>query len=95
MYGTDGALSQRPSERGGARPNESAPGAGLPGVTGLRVHAFSISLDGYGAGPGQGTDTPLGAGGERLHEWIFGERSPVDERFVAAGTERIGATVME
>ncbi len=63
----------------------------------LRVHNFSISLDGYGAGPDQGTDTPLGVGGERLHEWIFppeGTRTAVDEAFVARGTEGIGATIM-
>jgi hypothetical protein len=37
----------------------------------LRVHAFSISLDGYGAGPNQGLKDPLGENGEELHEWIF------------------------
>jgi dihydrofolate reductase len=31
----------------------------------------SVSLDGYLAGPGQTLDDPLGAGGERLHEWAF------------------------
>jgi len=36
----------------------------------LLVTGFSISLDGYGAGPGQSTSDPLGAGGERLHEWL-------------------------
>lgn len=63
----------------------------------LRVHNFSISLDGFAAGPGQGPDTPLGVGGERLHEWVFpadGPRPPVDEAFVARGIEGIGATIM-
>jgi dihydrofolate reductase len=72
----------------------------------LRVHNFSVSLDGYGAGPSQGPDTPLGVGGERLHEWVFRTRSGrqmvgqdggdegVDDRFVAAGELNIGATVM-
>jgi dihydrofolate reductase len=41
----------------------------------LRVHAFSISLDGYGAGPGQGREFPLGKGGEALHEWMFPTRT--------------------
>jgi dihydrofolate reductase len=37
-----------------------------------KVHAFfSISIDGYGAGPDQSVENPLGAGGESLHEWIF------------------------
>lgn len=35
----------------------------------LRVHGFTISLDGYAAGPDQSQDNPLGVGGERLHEW--------------------------
>ncbi len=29
----------------------------------LRVHNFAISLDGYGAGPNQDLDNPLGVGG--------------------------------
>jgi hypothetical protein len=40
----------------------------------LRVHAFSISLDGYGAGPNQSLNDPLGVGGEALHEWIVSTR---------------------
>jgi hypothetical protein len=35
-------------------------------MTELRVHNFSISLDGYGAGRDQSVDNPLGVGGERL-----------------------------
>lgn len=35
----------------------------------LRVNNFSVSLDGYGAGPDQSLDNPLGAGGEDLHRW--------------------------
>ncbi|MCA9601618.1 MAG: dihydrofolate reductase family protein [Myxococcales bacterium] len=38
----------------------------------LRVNAFSISLDGYGAGPDQSLDNPLGLGGLGLHAWVFG-----------------------
>lgn len=41
----------------------------------LRVHNFVISLDGYGAGPNQSRDNPLGEGGEQLHEWIFPTRT--------------------
>ena len=36
----------------------------------LRVNAFSISIDGYGAGPSQALEAPLGVGGEALHEWF-------------------------
>ncbi|SNR49242.1 hypothetical protein [Blastococcus mobilis] len=39
---------------------------GRSGITELRVHDFSISLDGYAAGPDQNEQAPLGAGGERL-----------------------------
>jgi dihydrofolate reductase len=72
----------------------------------LRVHNFAISLDGYGAGPDQGVDTPLGVGGERLHEWVFETRSGaemigteggeggIDDDFFTAGTRGIGATIM-
>ena len=41
----------------------------------LKVHDYSISLDGYGAGPDQSVDNPLGVGGERLHEWMFATRT--------------------
>jgi len=36
----------------------------------VRVAAFCVSLDGYGAGPGQSLENPLGAGGEQLHTWV-------------------------
>src|SRR5438876_5032227 len=41
----------------------------------LRVHNFAISLDGYGAGPRQGREYPLGVGGEELHGWYVGTRA--------------------
>jgi hypothetical protein len=37
-------------------------------MTKLRVDFFSISLDGYGAGPNQSFDSPLGVGGEASHD---------------------------
>jgi dihydrofolate reductase len=37
----------------------------------LYVRSFSISIDGYGAGPDQGLQNPLGVGGTALHEWFF------------------------
>jgi dihydrofolate reductase len=72
----------------------------------LRVHNFSISLDGYGAGPAQSEDEPLGVGGEALHEWVVATRAwrrehgmdsgeeGVDSDVVGIGTEGIGATIM-
>ena len=74
------------------------------------VHAFSISIDGYGAGPGQNLDNPLGAGGPELFDWFFHTRTwqrmhgdpdgqpdgetGVDDDFAAKGFERIGAWIL-
>jgi hypothetical protein len=44
-------------------------------MTRVRVHNFSISLDGYGAGPDQTRETPLGVGGESLHAWFLPTRT--------------------
>ncbi|HTV22349.1 MAG TPA: dihydrofolate reductase family protein [Polyangiaceae bacterium] len=41
----------------------------------LRVHCFTLSLDGYGAGPSQSLDSPLGVGGEALHGWFIPTRT--------------------
>jgi dihydrofolate reductase len=72
----------------------------------LRVHAFSISIDGYGAGPNQDLENPLGVGGLALHDWLFptrtfhrilgkdGGTNDVDDDFAARGFENIGATIM-
>ena len=40
----------------------------------VRVHNFSISLDGFGTGDVQTLDAPFGHAGERLHEWMFDTR---------------------
>jgi dihydrofolate reductase len=72
-----------------------------------RVFAeISMSLDGYVAGPNPSLDDPLGAGGERLHEWVVateawrerhgmagGETGPENE-IIADAIDRAGATVM-
>lgn len=75
-------------------------------MTKLRVHNFSISLDGYGAGPSQDLDNPLGVGGEALHDWIVSTRSfrrmsgneggttDIDDEFAARGFDGIGAWIM-
>ena len=44
-------------------------------MTRVRVHNFSISLDGYGAGPRQTLESPLGAGGPSLHNWFVATRT--------------------
>jgi dihydrofolate reductase len=72
----------------------------------LRVHGFTISLDGYGAGPNQDLDNPLGVGGVALHEWAFATRtfrqmfgsgggtSGIDDDCAARGFTNIGAWIM-
>ena len=44
-------------------------------MTKLRVNCFSISLDGFGAGPDQSLENPMGVGGMALHEWVFPTRT--------------------
>ena len=75
-------------------------------MTRVRVANFTISLDGYGAGPDQSVDNPLGVGGEALHEWIISTRSwrqmhakeggasGVDDDFAARGTKNVGAWIL-
>jgi dihydrofolate reductase len=41
----------------------------------LRVNAFGISIDGFGAGPGQDLANPMGVGGMALHKWVFGTKT--------------------
>jgi dihydrofolate reductase len=72
----------------------------------LRVHNFTISADGYGAGPNQDLSNPLGVGGMALHQWIFATRTfhqmtgrdggetGVDDVFMARGIANIGAWIM-
>ena len=41
----------------------------------VRVNGFSISLDGFAAGPHQALDEPMGLGGMALHRWVLGTRT--------------------
>ena len=75
-------------------------------MTKLRVGGFSISLDGYGAGPEQSVKEPLGIGGEALHGWMVrtrtfkkmhgekGGSTGVDDDFAARGFANLGAWIM-
>jgi dihydrofolate reductase len=79
-------------------------------MTRLRVNGFSISIDGYGAGPDQGLAAPLGVGGEELHEWIVGTRTfkalygdaaaaaagrtGIDDDFAARAMANLGAWIL-
>ena len=40
----------------------------------VRVHNFTISLDGFATGEGQSLETPFGHAGQRLHNWMFATR---------------------
>jgi dihydrofolate reductase len=73
----------------------------------LKVASFSISLDGFGAGPGQSLENPLGFGGAQLHAWAFptrtfrrtvfgsdGGTAGLDDDFVARGFENVGAWIL-
>lgn len=41
----------------------------------VRVAGFSVSIDGYGAGPAQDLEHPLGENGLELHDWLFGTQT--------------------
>ncbi|MBG6238720.1 dihydrofolate reductase [Mycetocola sp. CAN_C7] len=74
----------------------------------VRVHNFSVSLDGFGAGEGQQLDAPFGHAGSRLMEWAVGTRtfremgipgespgsSGVDDAFARNWGSGIGAEIM-
>jgi dihydrofolate reductase len=72
----------------------------------IRVAAFSISIDGYGAGVRQSLESPLGVGGLGLHQWAFATRTfrrmhggeggtaGIDEGFAARSFENVGAWIL-
>ncbi len=73
----------------------------------LRVHCFSVSIDGYGAGPNQDLANPMGVGALAMHQWAFGTRTfqrlhgthgggaaGVDDDFMVRGFEHIGAWIL-
>ena len=73
----------------------------------LIVHGFTISLDGYGAGPDQTLEAPMGTGGQGLHPWLlnthyfqtthFGKTEGTlgtDNDMAAQGMQGLGAWIM-
>lgn len=73
----------------------------------LVVRCFSVSADGFGAGPNQDLNNPLGVGGMGLHEWVFptrtfqkmlfgkdGGTTGPDDDFAARGFDNIGAWIL-
>jgi dihydrofolate reductase len=72
----------------------------------VRIHSFSISLDGFASGEPQSHDEPFGHAGERLHEWMFATRwwgemlgepggsRGVDDAFARLHSPGVGAEIM-
>jgi dihydrofolate reductase len=72
----------------------------------VRVNSFAVSLEGYGAGPSQSLDNPLGVGGEKLHAWFYptatfksmfggtNGTTGVDDDYARRGTENLGAWIL-
>jgi dihydrofolate reductase len=72
----------------------------------LRVECFMISIDGFGAAPGQSLENPFGVGGMVLSEWFRKTRTfqkmvgregggtGVDDAFASRGFVNIGANIM-
>ena len=72
----------------------------------VRVAAFSVSLDGFGAGPRQDLNNPLGVRGLELHSWFFptevfrkmqgqdGGTRGIDNDFAAQSFENVGAWIL-
>jgi len=72
----------------------------------VRVHNFTVSLDGFGTGEGQSLDAPFGHAQDRLHQWFFATRSfhamqgapggdvGVDDAFASSWGPGVGAEIM-
>ena len=72
----------------------------------LVVRNFGVSLDGFGAGPGQDLQHPLGVNGPDLMEWFFptrtfrsmtgqpGGETGIDEEIAASGMKGFGAWIL-
>lgn len=73
----------------------------------VKVASFSISLDGFGAGPNQDINNPLGIGGRELHQWVFptrtfqrnvlgaeGGTTGIDDDFAERGFQNVGAWIL-
>jgi dihydrofolate reductase len=75
-------------------------------VSRVRVHNFSVSLDGYATGEGQSEQAPFGHAGTRLHDWFFPTRAfqalhgegagdaGIDDALAQAWGPGVGAEIM-
>jgi len=79
----------------------------LASMSRLLVRSFGVSLDGFGAGPAQSVDHPLGVDGQDIMQWVFptrvfqsmhgagdGGETGVDNRIAEKGFENIGAWIL-
>ncbi|MEO7773697.1 MAG: dihydrofolate reductase family protein [Steroidobacteraceae bacterium] len=72
----------------------------------LRVNCFTVSIDGFGAGPHQDRDNPLGVGGPSLHSWFYptrtfmqmvgqsGGSTGLDDAYAVRGMDNVGAWIL-
>ena len=73
----------------------------------VRVAGFSVSIDGFAAGPDQSLEHPLGVGGMALHEWAFhtrtfremhgaggGDSDDIDDAFAVRSFDNVGAWIL-
>ncbi len=72
----------------------------------VKVCAFTVSIEGFGAGPDQSLEQPMGVGGESLHPWMLHTRTfqqiigksggteDVDDQFAKRSFENLGAWIM-
>lgn len=67
------------------------------------VRGFAVSIDGFGAGPDQSLEQPMGQGGGGLHKWFYptraframiGQEGGTEDRFAAAAMEGFGAFIL-
>ena len=75
-------------------------------MTKVRVGGFTVSLDGYGAGPEQSLQDPLGKRGEELHSWLVGTKTfkamfgkdggseGADDEYARRSMENFGAFIL-
>src|SRR5437588_9042039 len=99
LTGAGGVSSSRPADRRALLLKEEA-------LSRVRVHNFSVSLDGFGTGEGQSLDAPFGHAGDRLQQWFFATRTfhamhgqrgggtGVDDAFASNWGPGIGAEIM-
>jgi dihydrofolate reductase len=72
----------------------------------VRVAGFGVSLDGFGAGPEQSLNAPLGKRGPEIFQWFFptrtframqgleGGSTDVDDEFARRAMENFGAFIL-